>query len=155
MKLGAASVADARANFETSNPSSGTRPVTRSRILKLNWLLLFIPVAIALDWLGANPISGVPCLGVGDRTAGRVDGRRDRGPGPVPRADPGGLLNASLGNAPEIIISLFALQSGLIRMVKSSLTGSIVGNLLFGLGVSMFAGGIKVKTRRSIPMSPG
>jgi len=55
----------------------------------------------------------------------------------------GGLLNATLGNAPEIIISGFALHRGLIEMVKSSLTGSIIGNLLFGLGVSFFAGGIR------------
>ena len=55
----------------------------------------------------------------------------------------GGLLNATLGNAPEIIISSFALHAGLVDMVKSSLTGSIIGNLLFGVGVSFFAGGIK------------
>ena len=55
----------------------------------------------------------------------------------------GGLLNATLGNAPEIIISSFALHAGLVSMVKSSLTGSIIGNLLFGLGVAFFAGGIK------------
>ena len=60
----------------------------------------------------------------------------------------GALLNATLGNAPEIIISLFALNRGLIGIVKSSLTGSIIGNLLFGLGLSMFAGGLKVKTQK-------
>ena len=57
----------------------------------------------------------------------------------------GGLLNATLGNAPEIIISSFALHAGLVDMVKSSLTGSILGNLLFGLGVSFFVGGIKFR----------
>ena len=46
----------------------------------------------------------------------------------------GGLLNATLGNAPEIIISIFALRRGLIGMVKSSLTGSIIGNLLVRAG---------------------
>ncbi len=63
----------------------------------------------------------------------------------------GGLLNATLGNAPEIIISLFALQKGLIGIVKSSLTGSIVGNLLLGLGLSMIAGGFKVKLQTFDP----
>jgi Ca2+:H+ antiporter len=53
------------------------------------------------------------------------------------------LLNASLNNAPEIIIAGFALHQGLAPIVKASLTGSIVGNLLFGLGLAMFAGGIK------------
>ena len=60
----------------------------------------------------------------------------------------GGLLNATLGNAPEIIISLFALNRGLIGIVKSSLTGSIIGNLLFGLGASMIAGGLKVREQK-------
>ena len=57
----------------------------------------------------------------------------------------GGLLSATLGNAPEIIISVFALRRGLVDIVKSSLTGSIIGNLLLGLGLSMIAGGLKVK----------
>ena len=60
----------------------------------------------------------------------------------------GGLLNATLGNAPEIIIALFALHRGLVDVVKASLTGSIVGNLLFGLGASMVAGGIKVRDQK-------
>ena len=55
--------------------------------MKLNWLLVFIPVAIALDWFGANPILVFARLGAGDRAACRVDGRRDRGPGRVSRAD--------------------------------------------------------------------
>jgi Ca2+:H+ antiporter len=55
----------------------------------------------------------------------------------------GGLLNASLNNAPEIIIAGFALHQGLVPIVKASLTGSLVGNLLFGLGLAMFAGGLK------------
>ena len=62
-----------------------------------------------------------------------------------------GLLNATLGNAPEIIISLFALNRGLIGIVKSSLTGSIIGNLLLGLGLSMIAGGLRVKTQKFDP----
>ena len=61
------------------------------------------------------------------------------------------MLNATLGNAPEIIISLFALNRGLIGIVKSSLTGSIIGNLLLGLGLSMIAGGVKVKTQKFEP----
>jgi Ca2+:H+ antiporter len=61
------------------------------------------------------------------------------------------LLTATLGNAPEIIISIFALNRGLIGIVKSSLTGSIIGNLLLGLGLSMFVGGLKVKTQTFEP----
>ena len=55
----------------------------------------------------------------------------------------GGFLNATFGNATEIIIGLFALQAGLIEVVKASITGSIIGNLLLVLGMAVFFGGIK------------
>ena len=59
------------------------------------------------------------------------------------RAGPalGGFLNATFGNAAELIIALVALQNGLYDVVKASLTGSIIGNILLVLGVSMVAGG--------------
>jgi Ca2+:H+ antiporter len=119
--------------------------------LNLNWLLIFIPAAIVLDWIGVNPIvlfvvsalAIVPLAGLmGDATEALA---KYLGP------TLGGLLNATLGNAPEIIISLFALHRGLIGIVKSSLTGSIIGNLLLGLGLSMIAGGVKVKTQTFEP----
>jgi Ca2+:H+ antiporter len=115
---------------------------------RLNLLLVFIPIALILDWVVDAPIlvfavsalAIVPLAGLmGDATealAGYL--------GPTL----GGLLNATLGNAPEIIIALFALHRGLISMVKASLTGSIVGNLLFGLGASMVAGGLKVRDQK-------
>jgi len=55
----------------------------------------------------------------------------------------GGLLNATFGNAAELIIALVALQRGLYDVVKASLTGSIIGNILLVLGVSMLAGGLR------------
>ncbi|MGH8551104.1 MAG: calcium/proton exchanger [Methylococcales bacterium] len=111
--------------------------------MNLKWLLLFVPVAIALAWLNADPIlvfiasalAIVPLAGLmGDATEALA---RFLGP------TLGGLLNATLGNAPEIIIGFFALKHGLVDMVKASITGSIIGNLLFGLGVSILAGGLK------------
>src|SRR5712691_1707028 len=59
----------------------------------------------------------------------------------------GGLLNATFGNATELIIAIFALSRGLTEVVKASLTGSIVGNLLLVLGLSMLAGGARYKTQ--------
>src|SRR5436309_3416122 len=59
----------------------------------------------------------------------------------------GGLLNATFGNATELIIAIFALSRGLTEVVKASLTGSIVGNLLLVLGLSMLAGGVKYKVQ--------
>lgn len=55
----------------------------------------------------------------------------------------GGLINASLGNAAELIITLFAIKRGLLDLVKASITGSIIGNLLFVLGLSIVVGGLK------------
>lgn len=60
----------------------------------------------------------------------------------------GGLLNATFGNATELIIGIFALHAGLIEVVKSSIAGSIIGNLLLVLGMSMVAGGIKHKVQK-------
>ncbi|MGW8318630.1 MAG: calcium/proton exchanger [Candidatus Promineifilaceae bacterium] len=55
----------------------------------------------------------------------------------------GGLLNATLGNAAELIITIFAIREGLLRLVLASITGSILGNILLILGLSMLVGGLK------------
>ncbi len=60
----------------------------------------------------------------------------------------GGLLNATLGNAAELIITLVAIQAGLLDLVKASITGSILGNMLFVLGLAMVVGGIKNGVQR-------
>ena len=65
-----------------------------------------------------------------------------------PRVSLGGFLNATFGNATELIIGIFALQAGLIEVVKASITGSILGNLLLVLGTAIFFGGIK-KTKQT------
>ncbi|AHV97122.1 calcium/proton exchanger [Paenibacillus sabinae] len=59
----------------------------------------------------------------------------------------GGFLNATFGNAAELIIAFFLVKEGLYDMVKASLTGSIIGNLLLVLGLSIFAGGLKYKVQ--------
>lgn len=110
--------------------------------MNIKWLLAFIPLGLALAWFEANPLlvfvasalAIVPLAGLmGDATEAL-----SRFLGPTL----GGLLNATLGNAPEIIIGFFALKHGLVDMVKASITGSLLGNLLFGLGVSIVAGGL-------------
>ncbi|MGY6276346.1 calcium/proton exchanger [Methylomonas sp. MgM2] len=121
--------------------------------MNLKWLLVFVPVALLSAWLEANPIfvfivsalAVVPLAGMmGDATEVLA---RYLGP------SVGGLLNASLGNAPEIIIGFFALKHGLVEMVKASISGAIIGNLLFGLGVSILAGGLK-SPERNIEFNP-
>jgi len=111
--------------------------------VKLNYLLIFIPIALLLDWFQANPVlifaaatlATIPLAGIMAQATESLAAYL----GP----SVGGLLNASLGNAPEIIIGLLALQKGLPDVVKASFTGSILGNLVLGLGLSMIVGGLK------------
>jgi len=110
-------------------------------------LLPFIPIAVALDVAGASApfVFFASALGVIPTAAlmGRAtEELADRaGPGI------GGLLNVTFGNAPELIIALFALGEGLHEVVKASLIGSILGNTLLVLGAAMFFGGLKVDRR--------
>ncbi|WP_035102248.1 calcium/proton exchanger [Aneurinibacillus terranovensis] len=67
----------------------------------------------------------------------------------------GGFLNATFGNAAELIIAVFLIKAGLFDMVKASITGSIIGNLLFVLGLSVVAGGLKFKTQKFNAMLAG
>src|SRR5262245_253533 len=60
----------------------------------------------------------------------------------------GGLLNATLGNAAELIITIFALREGLVDLVRASITGSIIGNLLLVMGFSLLLGGLKNGTQK-------
>jgi Ca2+:H+ antiporter len=110
---------------------------------KLNWLLLFIPVSIALRRFGADPIlifaaSALALIPLAGLTEDATDALAS-----YLGQTWGGLLSASLGNAPEIIIGFFALREGLVDIVKASLIGSILGNLLLTLGLSMFVGGVR------------
>jgi Ca2+:H+ antiporter len=64
----------------------------------------------------------------------------------------GGLLNAVFGNATEVIIALVALKAGLVDIVKASITGTIISNLLLAMGLSMFLGGLKYKEQEFKPI---
>jgi Ca2+:H+ antiporter len=107
----------------------------------LKALLIFVPVAIVLDWLKAPElvVFAVACLAIvplADQLA-RSTERLAEFLGPTL----GGLLNATLGNAPELIIGGLALSKGLSEVVKSSIIGSILMNLLLLLGIAMVVGG--------------
>src|SRR3954451_16212025 len=105
-------------------------------------LVPLIPVAIFLELIhaGAVPIFVASALGVIPTAAlmGRATEELAARSGP----GIGGLLNVTFGNAPELIIALFALAAGLHEVVKASLLGSILGNSLLVLGAAAFVGGI-------------
>ena len=113
--------------------------------MKLNWLLLFIPIGVGLSWLQVNPIivfiaSSLAIIPLAN-LMGDATEELGRSLGPAKS----GLLNSTMGTVPDIIIGFFALQHGLIEMVKASITGALIGNLLFGLGLSVLVGGLKTK----------
>ena len=108
-------------------------------------MLVFVPISFWLGLTHASPVTifVVSCLAIlplaglmGEATEHLT---HHTGPGI------GGLLNASFGNAAELIIAFMALRAGEVEIVKASLTGSIIGNMLMVLGLSMLLGGWKRK----------
>ncbi len=118
----------------------------------LSVLLLFIPVSIAghfLDW--SEPIIFITsALAIIPLAAWMGTATEEIAVVLGPAL--GGLLNATFGNATELIIALVALNAGLIDVVKASITGSIIGNLLLVMGFSMLLGGLKYKEQTFQPI---
>lgn len=113
-----------------------------------NWLLACLPAAVALDWYEANPILVFLVALLAIVPLAELMGEATEELATFLGPAVGGLLNASLNNAPEIILSLFALKNGLGDVVKASITGAILANLLFGLGLAMLCGGLKFGIQR-------
>jgi len=110
-----------------------------------NWLLVAVPIAVVLEFLHFpalwifvfSSIAIIPLAGLMGRATENLAESMGAGIG--------GLLNATFGNAAELIIALMLLHKGpeMYPLVKASLTGSIIGNVLLVLGISMVAGGLK------------
>src|SRR5213594_3494372 len=122
--------------------------IGRFEIGPLPFLLVFVPVSITLKLLHPNPVwifitsalAIIPLAGLMGQATEQLAERLGVGLG--------GLLNASFGNAAELIIGVMALRAGLFDVVKASITGSIIGNVLLVLGVSVLAGGLKYPKQR-------
>ena len=110
-------------------------------------LLVFIPITIAGKFMGfsdtmlflCSSLAIIPLAGVMGKSTDEIAcfcGQKI-----------GGLLNATFGNATELIIAFIAMKEGLFDVVKASLAGSVIGNILLVLGMSMLAGGLKYKTQ--------
>lgn len=123
------------------------RPRPRRAWLRpsVSWLLVFVPVALALEHGGARPplvffaaaVAIVPIAAWIVRSTEQLAHYTGDAVG--------GLLNATFGNAPELIIGTVALRAGLHEMVLASLIGAILANLLLALGVAFFLGGLRHK----------
>lgn len=113
----------------------------------LKYMLIFVPISFIAEFMHVSssimfilaalsiiPLAGL--MGKGTEEISFYSGPKI-----------GGFLNGTFGNATELIICFFALKEGLFDVVKSSIAGSVIGNILLVLGASMLAGGLKYKTQ--------
>jgi len=111
----------------------------------INWLFIFMPIALVLEHAGvpaplvffSAALAIVPIASLIVRATEQIATRTGDAIG--------GLLNATFGNAPELIISFVALKAGLLDMVRASLIGAILANILLALGVAFFLGGLRYR----------
>lgn len=114
----------------------------------LNLLLIAIPISLSLKLLGYSPVLLFVAAGISIIPLAGYMGKATEEIAIYVGPRIGGFLNATFGNAAELIITIFALKAGLVEVVKASITGSIIGNLLLVLGLSMLLGGFKYKTQK-------
>ncbi len=126
--------------------SSPLQRLARERWLTL--LLLFVPLAVLADRLHWGGIATFVCASLAIVPLAGLMGEATEQLAARLGAGAGGLLNATFGNAAELIIALVALRRGLYDVVKASLTGSIIGNVLLVLGLAIVAGGLRRERQR-------
>ena len=139
-------------DLEMAAPSGGT--IAKFLRSPMNWLLIFIPGTIALEHVEGVPapvvffsaaLAIVPIASLIVRSTEQIAVRTGDAVG--------GLLNATFGNAPELIIALVALKAGYLEMVRASLVGAILANLLLALGAAFLLGGVRHHEQRFNPQA--
>ncbi|HXG09733.1 MAG TPA: hypothetical protein VNK04_08085, partial [Gemmataceae bacterium] len=111
----------------------------------LYWLLLAVPVAAALEFTHAGDLWVFIAAGVAIIPLAGLMGRATENLAETMGAGIGGLLNATFGNAAELILALFILARGpqMYPLAKATITGSIIGNILLVLGLAILLGGLR------------
>ncbi|TFH37900.1 MAG: calcium/proton exchanger [Anaerolineales bacterium] len=109
----------------------------------LNALLPLAIIAIVMNALGASPVATLSVSAIAMIPMAGLIGEATEAIATTLGPRLSGFLNATFGNAAELIITLVAIREGLLELVKASITGSILGNLLLVLGLSMLTGGIR------------
>ena len=118
----------------------------------INWLLIFVPITLILERFEGAPAplvffsAGIAIVPVAALIVRATEQLATRTGDAI-----GGLLNATFGNAPELIISLVALRAGYLDMVRASLVGAILANLLLALGVAFLTGGLRFHDQKFNP----
>jgi len=105
-------------------------------------LLIFVPLSLFAEYMHSSPVAIFTLASLAIIPLAKFIGESTEEISVRTGPALGGLLNATFGNATELIISIFSLQAGLTEMVKASITGSIIGNLLLILGMAFFFGGL-------------
>ncbi|MDQ3916141.1 MAG: calcium/proton exchanger [Actinomycetota bacterium] len=108
---------------------------------RLEWLLVFVPIAIVLEIAHGDPIAIFVISGLAILPLAGVIGHATEDLAARIGPQRGGLLNATFGNVTEMIIAFFLILEGELEVVKASITGSIIGNVLLVLGLSFLVGG--------------
>ena len=145
----AESTASALTDVEPHLPRTPLRSFLRRPI---NWLLVFIPITVGLEHLAhvSGPVlffmAALSILPIAAQIVGATEQLSTRTGDAV-----GGLLNATFGNAPELIIALVALKAGYLDMVRASLVGAILANLLLAMGIAFLTGGLRFHEQRFNP----
>jgi Ca2+:H+ antiporter len=119
----------------------------------VNWLFAFIPISVALDRAHVPPpvlffSAALAIIPIARMIVHATEQLAKRTGDAV-----GGLLNATFGNAPELIIAVVALRAGLLEMVRASLIGAILANLLLTLGLAFLLGGIRYRDQKFNPIA--
>jgi Ca2+:H+ antiporter len=112
-------------------------------------LLVFVPVAIIARLAGAPPIVVFAVSALAIIPLSGILGAATEAVAEHTSPAVGGVLSATMGNLAELIIAAVALRAGLIDLVKASITGSILGNLLLVLGIALLAGASSTSSRNS------
>ena len=112
------------------------------RLRPVHYLGIFIPIAVGLELAHAEPVLVFTAAALGVIPTAAVMGEATEHLAAQTGPGIGGFLNVTFGNAPELIIAFFALNEGLQEVVKASIVGSIMGNILLVLGAAMLVGGL-------------
>ncbi len=133
-------------------PLPASSPLSTFLRTPINWLLIFVPITLVLERFEGAPAplvffsAGIAIVPIAALIVRATEQLATRTGDAI-----GGLLNATFGNAPELIISLVALRAGYLDMVRASLVGAILANLLLALGVAFLTGGLRFHEQKFNP----
>jgi len=133
-------------------PLPASSPVGTFLRTPINWLLIFVPITLVLERFEGAPAplvffsAGIAIVPIAALIVRATEQLATRTGDAI-----GSLLNATFGNAPELIIALVALRAGYLDMVRASLVGAILANLLLALGVAFLTGGFRFHDQKFNP----